>query len=143
MSNPNPEIKYELAKQARPDCIMGTGRSDYPNQINNVLGFPFIFRGALDVRASAINEEMKLAASYALAELAKQPVPQDVLDAYGLDHLEFGPDYIVPKPLDKRVCLYEAPAVAKAAMDSGVARIAIDLEAYKAHLEERLVNKSR
>lgn len=143
MSNPNPEIKYELARRARPDCIVGTGRSDYPNQINNVLGFPFIFRGALDVRASAINEEMKLAASYALAELAKQPVPQDVLDAYGLDHLEFGPDYIVPKPLDKRVCLYEAPAVAKAAMDSGVARIAIDLEAYKAHLEERLVNKSR
>jgi len=143
MSNPNPEIKYELARHARPDAILGTGRSDYPNQINNVLGFPFIFRGALDVRARQINDEMKLAASYALAELAKEPVPQDVLDAYGLDHLEFGPDYIVPKPLDKRVCLYEAPAVAKAAMETGVARLPIDLEVYKAQLVERIVNKRK
>jgi len=142
MANPDPEIKYDLAKEARPDAIIGTGRSDFPNQINNVLGFPFIFRGALDVRASTINDEMKLAASHALADLAKEPVGQDMLDAYGLDHLEFGPDYVVPKPIDNRVCLWEAPAVAKAAMETGVARVKIDLDDYVKHLEERLVNRS-
>jgi malate dehydrogenase (oxaloacetate-decarboxylating)(NADP+) len=142
MANPDPEIKYELAIEARPDAIVGTGRSDYPNQINNVLGFPFIFRGALDVRSTAINDEMKLAASYALADLTKQPCPQDVLDAYQLDHLEFGPDYIVPKPFDKRVCLWEAPAVAKAAMESGVARINIDLDRYVDQLEKRMMIKA-
>ncbi len=138
MANPDPEIKFELAKAARPDAMIGTGRSDYPNQINNLLGFPFIFRGALDVRARAINDEMKIAASNALSELAKEPIPEDVLKAYGLTHLEFGPDYIVPKPLDKRVCLWEAPAVAKAAMESGVARIKVDLAEYENHLKKRL-----
>lgn len=138
MANPNPEIRYELAREVRPDAIIGTGRSDYPNQINNVLGFPFIFRGALDVRARTINEEMKVAAAYALASLAKEPVPEDVLRAYGLKSLEFGPDYIVPKPLDRRVLLWEAPAVAKAAMESGVARNIIDLEEYRQKLEQRL-----
>ena len=142
MANPDPEIKYELAKQARPDAIVGTGRSDFPNQINNVLGFPFIFRGALDVRARAINDEMKMAASFALAALAKEPVSKEVLEAYRLDALAFGRDYIVPKPLDKRVCLWESPAVAKAAMESGVARLKIDLEAYKSQLAERLMVKS-
>jgi len=141
MANPDPEIKYDLAHAARPDAIIGTGRSDYPNQINNVLGFPFIFRGALDVRASTINEEMKLAASFALADLTKEEVSRDVLDAYQLDHLEFGPDYVVPKPLDKRVCLWEAPAVAKAAMESGVAKNTIDLETYQTALSERLLKR--
>jgi malate dehydrogenase (oxaloacetate-decarboxylating)(NADP+) len=141
MANPDPEIKYELARQARPDAIVGTGRSDFPNQINNVLGFPFIFRGALDVQARAINEEMKLAASKALSDLAKEKVPADVLKAYNLDHLEFGLDYVVPKPLDKRVCLWEAPAVAKAAMDSGVARKKIDMDQYLKQLEARLLKK--
>ncbi len=143
MANPDPEIKYELVREARPDAIVGTGRSDYPNQINNVLGFPFIFRGSLDVRARAINEEMKLAASLALAELAKQPIPKEVLDAYQLEHLAFGPDYIVPKPIDKRVCLWEAPAVAKAAIESGVARINLDLEGYVSQLENRLFKKPK
>jgi malate dehydrogenase (oxaloacetate-decarboxylating)(NADP+) len=138
MANPDPEIKYELAREARPDAIVGTGRSDFPNQINNVLGFPFIFRGALDVRASTINDEMKMAASFALAALTKEPVSQEILDAYGLEHLEFGRDYIVPKPLDKRVCLWEAPAVAKAAMESGVAKLNLDLDVYVKQLENRL-----
>jgi len=142
MANPDPEIKYELAKEARPDAIIGTERSDFPNQINNVLGFPFIFRGALDVRASDINDKMKLAASHALADLAKQEVTQDILDAYGLDNLEFGPDYVVPKPFDKRVCLFVAPAVAKAAMESGVARVQVDLDVYVKQLEERLIKKA-
>jgi malate dehydrogenase (oxaloacetate-decarboxylating)(NADP+) len=141
MANPNPEIKFELAREARPDAIVGTGRSDYPNQINNVLGFPFIFRGALDVRASTINEEMKLAASFALANLTKEPVTREVLDVYQLDHLEFGRDYVVPKPFDKRVCLWEAPAVAKAAMESGVARLSLDMAAYRDQLDKRLINK--
>jgi malate dehydrogenase (oxaloacetate-decarboxylating)(NADP+) len=142
MANPDPEIKYELARAARPDAIVGTGRSDFPNQINNVLGFPFIFRGALDVRARSINEEMKLAASYALANLAKEPVTQEMLDAYRLDHLEFGRDYVVPKPLDKRVCLWEAPAVAQAAIQSGVARLTtFDVEVYKESLSGRLLKK--
>ncbi|MDY6845724.1 MAG: malic enzyme-like NAD(P)-binding protein [Chloroflexota bacterium] len=139
MANPDPEIKYDLARQARPDVIIGTGRSDYPNQINNVLGFPFIFRGALDVRASAINVQMKMAASIALADLAKEPVSKEVLEAYQLDHLEFGRDYNVPKPLDKRVCLWEAPAVAKAAVESGVARLKLDLDQYMNQLEKRLI----
>jgi malate dehydrogenase (oxaloacetate-decarboxylating)(NADP+) len=138
MANPNPEIKYELARAARPDAIVGTGRSDYPNQINNVLGFPFIFRGALDVRARTINEEMKLAASHALANLTKEKVTKEVLAAYDLDHLEFGRDYVVPKPFDKRVCLWEAPAVAKAAIDSGVARLPMDFDAYQTILKKRL-----
>lgn len=142
MANPDPEIKYELARSARPDAIVGTGRSDFPNQINNVLGFPFIFRGALDVRASTINDEMKMAASFALAALTKEPVSQDILDAYGLDHLEFGPAYIVPKPLDKRVCLWEAPAVAMAAMESGVAKLTLDKDAYVKQLEKRLIKSA-
>ncbi len=139
MANPDPEIKFELVKQSRPDAIVGTGRSDYPNQINNLLGFPYIFRGALDVRARAINDEMKIAASIALSALAKENVPAEVLKAYNIDHLEFGRDYVVPKPLDKRVCLWEAPAVAKAAMDSGVARLKINLDDYLKQLENRLL----
>jgi malate dehydrogenase (oxaloacetate-decarboxylating)(NADP+) len=137
MANPDPEIQYELAKSTRPDAIVATGRSDYPNQINNVLGFPFIFRGALDVRACKINEQMKLAASRALADLAKQPVPIEVCRAYGVDHLEFGRDYIVPKPLDKRVVVWEAPAVAQAAMDSGVARLSLDVAEYRKRLAKK------
>jgi len=138
MANPDPEVSYEQARAWRPDAIVATGRSDYPNQINNVLGFPFIFRGALDVRARAINQAMKTAASQALAALAKQPVPGSVARLYGMEHLEFGPDYIVPKPLDRRVCLWEAPAVAGAAVESGAARLAIDLEAYPNLLAARL-----
>ncbi len=130
MANPEPEIAYDVAVAARPDAIVATGRSDYPNQINNVLGFPFIFRGALDVRARKINDAMKIAASQALAQLAHEPVPADVLKAYDIDHLEFGRDYLVPKPLDKRVCQWEAGAVARAAMDSGVARHPLDLDRY-------------
>jgi malate dehydrogenase (oxaloacetate-decarboxylating)(NADP+) len=114
LANPDPEIGYEEAKAARPDAIVATGRSDYPNQVNNVLGFPFIFRGALDVRASSINEEMKLAAAYALASLTKEDVPDSVLRAYGVNNLQLGRDYIIPKPLDPRVLLWVAPAVAKA-----------------------------
>ncbi len=116
---------------------MATGRSDYPNQINNVLGFPFIFRGALDVRARAINEEMKVAASLALASLAKEDVPDSVLRAYNLTSLKFGPDYILPKPLDPRVLLWEAPAVAQAAMETGVARRNLDMEEYRDQLAWR------
>ncbi len=137
MANPDPEIKYEVAKEARPDAIVATGRSDYPNQINNVLGFPFIFRGALDVRAKAINDEMKIAAAKALAALAKEDVPDSVLRAYGLESLKFGPEYIVPKPFDPRVLLWEAPAVAQAAMETGVARKHIDIEEYKEQLALR------
>jgi len=138
MANPDPEIKYELACETRPDAIVATGRSDYPNQINNVLGFPFIFRGALDVRARAINEEMKVAASMALAALTKEDVPDSVLNAYGLESLKFGPDYIIPKPLDPRVLLWESPAVAKAAMETGAARRTIDLDEYREQLAFRL-----
>jgi len=136
MANPDPEIGYTEAKEARSDLIMATGRSDYPNQVNNVLGFPFIFRGALDVRASTINEEMKVAATKALAKLAHDPdIPQSVLKAYNVEKLEFGPDYIIPKPVDPRVLVEESLAVAKAAMDSGVAGKPIkDLESYRAHL---------
>jgi malate dehydrogenase (oxaloacetate-decarboxylating)(NADP+) len=138
LANPDPEIPYDVAKAARPDAIVATGRSDYPNQINNVLGFPFIFRGALDVRAKAINEEMKIAAARALAALTKEDVPDSVLKAYGLESLCFGPDYIVPKPIDPRVLLWEAPAVAQAAMESGVARKTLDLAKYREQLEARL-----
>jgi malate dehydrogenase (oxaloacetate-decarboxylating)(NADP+) len=143
MANPDPEITYDDAIAARSDIIMATGRSDYPNQVNNVLGFPFIFRGALDVRASAINDQMKIAACKALANLAKEDVPDSVLRAYGGKRIEFGREYIIPKPFDPRVLLWEAPAVAKAAMDSGVARTPIeDFEAYRDALEARL-GKSR
>jgi malate dehydrogenase (oxaloacetate-decarboxylating)(NADP+) len=138
MANPDPEIKYELAKEARPDSIVATGRSDYPNQVNNVLGFPFIFRGALDVRAKAINEEMKFAASKALAALAKEDVPDSVLRAYGVEGLKFGPEYIIPTPLDPRVLLWESPAVAQAAMETGIARTTIDLDEYREKLAYRL-----
>ncbi len=138
MANPDPEIRPELAREARPDAIIATGRSDYANQVNNVLGFPFIFRGALDVRARAINEEMKVAVSHALADLAKEDVPDSVLRAYGVDSLKFGPDYIIPKPLDPRVILWESPAVAKAAMQTGVARKMVDLDEYREQLAYRL-----
>jgi malate dehydrogenase (oxaloacetate-decarboxylating)(NADP+) len=138
MANPDPEIKYELAKEARPDAIVATGRSDLPNQVNNVLGFPFIFRGALDVRAKAINEDMKFAAAKALAALAHEDVPDHVLRAYGLESLKFGKDYIIPKPLDMRVMLWESPAVAKAAMETGVARKTVDLDEYREQLAYRL-----
>ena len=141
MANPTPEISYDLAKSARPDCIMATGRSDYPNQVNNVLGFPFIFRGALDVRASEINEAMKIAAVYALAELAKKPVPDIVNMAYNNANLKFGKDYIIPKPVDPRLITTVAPAVAKAAMDSKVAKYPIkDWNAYTLELAKRLGN---
>jgi malate dehydrogenase (oxaloacetate-decarboxylating)(NADP+) len=139
MANPYPEISFEDAMDTRSDLIFATGRSDYPNQINNVLGFPFIFRGALDVRASTINEEMKLAASKALADLAKEPVPESVLKAYCLDKLTFGKEYIIPKPLDPRLISRVAAAVAKAAMDSGVAKYPIsDWDAYTKGLDNRL-----
>ncbi len=139
MANPDPEITYEKALEARDDVIMATGRSDYPNQVNNVLGFPFIFRGALDVRASAINDEMKVAAANALATLAKEDVPDYVIRAYGGKKIEFGREYIIPKPFDTRVLLWEAPAVAKAAIASGIARKPIkDFEAYQDALEARL-----
>ena len=137
LSNPNPEIKYELAVEARPDAIVGTGRSDYPNQVNNSMGFPYIFRGALDVRARQINQEMKLAASRALAQLAREDVPDVVLSAYGLESLKFGPQYIVPKQFDPRALVRMAPAVAQAAMDTGVARVQIDIDEYRKSLEGR------
>jgi len=138
MANPDPEITPELAKSARKDVIIATGRSDYPNQINNVLGFPFIFRGALDVRAKAINDDMKFAASKALAALTKEDVPDSVLRAYDLENLKFGREYIIPKPLDPRVLLWEAPAVAEMAMKTGVARKKIDLDEYREQLVFRL-----
>ncbi len=141
MANPDPEINYDDAKSARPDCIMATGRSDYPNQVNNVLGFPFIFRGALDVRATEINEAMKIAAVHALAELAKKPVPDFVNMAYGNTNLKFGKNYIIPKPVDPRLITEVAPAVAKAAIESGVAKYPItDWDAYGVELEKRLGN---
>lgn len=139
MANPDPEIDYNLAVKTRNDVIMATGRSDFPNQVNNVLGFPYIFRGALDVRAKAINEEMKIAAVYAIAELAKKSVPESVYQTYGSQNLSFGADYIIPKPTDPRLITEVAPAVAKAAIDSGVARFKIDnWEAYKNELRKRL-----
>ncbi|QMW04420.1 NADP-dependent malic enzyme [Spirosoma foliorum] len=139
MANPNPEISYDDAMAARPDIIMATGRSDYPNQVNNVLGFPYIFRGALDVRATEINEAMKLAATYALADLAKKPVPDLVNLAYGESNMVFGRTYILPKPVDPRLLSTVAPAVAQAAMTSGVARLTItDWDAYEQQLARRL-----
>jgi malate dehydrogenase (oxaloacetate-decarboxylating)(NADP+) len=139
MANPDPEIMYDDAIEVRDDLIMATGRSDFPNQVNNVLGFPFIFRGALDVRASSINEEMKMAATLALAELAKQKVPEIVLKAYGGEEFSFGKEYIIPKPFDPRVLWFVAPAVAKAAIDTGVARITdMNWDSYREELKERL-----
>lgn len=136
MANPDPEIDPAIAKKTRPDVIMATGRSDYPNQVNNVLGFPYIFRGALDVRATQINEEMKLAAVYAIAKLAREDVPESVSAAYGGKNFSFGPEYIIPKPFDSRVLLCVTPAVAKAAMDTGVARKPIeDFQLYRDQLE--------
>jgi len=138
MANPDPEIPYDVAVAARSDVVMATGRSDYPNQVNNVLGFPFIFRGALDVRATAINDEMKLAATRALAALAKQDVPDSVRSAYGVESMQFGREYIIPKPFDPRVLIWEASAVAQAAMASGVALEPVDVEEYREQLERRL-----
>jgi malate dehydrogenase (oxaloacetate-decarboxylating)(NADP+) len=138
MANPDPEIDPEIVAQVRPDAIMATGRSDYPNQVNNVLGFPSLFRGALDTRSLQINEEMKLAAVYALAHLAKQEVPESVRRAYGGQHFQFGKDYLIPKPFDQRVLLWVSPAVAKAAMQSGVAQKNLDLKEYQESLESLL-----
>ncbi|MFZ6011461.1 MAG: phosphate acyltransferase, partial [Bacteroidota bacterium] len=139
LANPNPEIAYDLARKTRPDAILATGRSDHPNQVNNVLGFPYIFRGALDVRATEINEAMKLAAVYSLANLAKEAVPDMVVKAYGADKLQFGREYLIPKPLDPRLITSVSPAVAKAAMDSGMAtRPIADWVAYHDELQKRI-----
>ncbi len=138
LANPDPEITYEEARAVRKDMIICTGRSDYPNQVNNVLGFPFIFRGALDVHATAINEEMKLAATKALAALAKEDVPDSVCRAYGVDRFAYGPEYIIPTPFDPRVLVWESAAVAKAAMETGVAQEPVDLDEYREQLEKRL-----
>jgi malate dehydrogenase (oxaloacetate-decarboxylating)(NADP+) len=139
LANPDPEVPYHIAREARPDAIVATGRSDYANQVNNVLGFPGIFRGALDVCSQQINEAMKLAAVYALAKLAKEPVPAAVLAAYGLQSLSYGVEYIIPKAVDMRVVPWVATAVAKAAMDTGVAELSVDLVSYQAALTKRLV----
>ncbi len=138
LANPDPEVPYDVVVKTRPDAIVATGRSDYPNQVNNLLGFPFIFRGALDVRATTINQAMELAATHALAELAREEVPDSVSRSYGVQRLEFGPQYIIPKPFDPRVLLRESTAVAKAAMDSGVAQEHVDLDEYREQLERRL-----
>lgn len=139
-ANPDPEITYREAKKARPDCIMGSGRSDWPNQVNNVSCFPFIFRAALDVNARCINEPMKIAAARSLADLAKEPVPQEVVEAYGGEPLSFGIDYVIPKPLDPRIIDWQCPAVAQAAMVSGVAQSPIrDLDAYRQELQARIM----
>jgi malate dehydrogenase (oxaloacetate-decarboxylating)(NADP+) len=138
LANPDPEIGYAEAKAARPDAIVATGRSDFPNQVNNVLGFPYVFRGALDVRAKEINEAMKIAAARALAELAHEPVPDSVAEAYDVRAFKFGPDYIIPKPFDTRVIWWCAPAVAEAAMKSGAARLTLDLEEYRERLQRRI-----
>nr|MBA2540323.1 NADP-dependent malic enzyme [Deltaproteobacteria bacterium] len=137
LANPDPEISYPAAIAARPDAIVATGRSDFPNQVNNVLGFPYIFRGALDCRATTISEEMKLAAARALSELTREPVPESVIMAYGGNALKMGPDYFIPKPFDPRVLWWVAPAVAQAAMESGVARIKFDIDEYR----EKLMSK--
>jgi malate dehydrogenase (oxaloacetate-decarboxylating)(NADP+) len=136
-ANPDPEISYDLAKSTRPDVIVGTGRSDYPNQINNVLGFPFIFRGALDVRARAINDAMKVAAAHAIADLAHEGVPECMMEAFADTGLGFGEDYLIPKPLDPRILFWVAPAVAKAAMETGMAGKTLDIEEYISALQER------
>jgi malate dehydrogenase (oxaloacetate-decarboxylating)(NADP+) len=138
LANPDPEIAYDVAVATRPDAIVATGRSDFPNQVNNVLGFPFIFRGALDVRATVVNDEMKLAATRALARLAREDVPDNVRRAYGVERLEFGRQYIIPKPFDSRVLVWEAAAVAQAAMETGVAQSPIDIDEYREQLERRL-----
>src|SRR3954469_10529206 len=138
LANPDPEISYADAKAPRPDAIVATGRSDFPNQVNNVLGFPYIFRGALDVRAKDIDETMKIAAARALAELAHEPVPDSVAEAYGVPGFRFGPDYIIPKPFDTRVLWWCAPAVAEAAMKSGAARLQLDLDEYRERLRRRI-----
>jgi malate dehydrogenase (oxaloacetate-decarboxylating)(NADP+) len=138
LANPDPEIEYPIAIATRPDAIIATGRSDYPNQVNNVLGFPFIFRGALDVGSSEINDPMKIAAVHALANLAREEVPHSVKRAYGQENISFGKDYLIPKPFDHRVLFWVAPAVAKAAMETNVARSHLDLEEYKLQLEERM-----
>lgn len=138
LANPDPEIPYDVAVATRPDAIVATGRSDFPNQVNNVLGFPFIFRGALDVRATQVNDEMKLAATRALAALAREDVPDNVRRAYGVERLEFGRQYIIPKPFDSRVLIWEAAAVAQAAMETGVAQTPIDINEYREQLERRL-----
>ncbi|MBE0660451.1 MAG: NADP-dependent malic enzyme [Bryobacteraceae bacterium] len=138
LANPDPEIAYDVAVATRSDVIMATGRSDYPNQVNNVLGFPFIFRGALDVRATAINDEMKLAATYALSMLAKQDVPDSVRKVYDVEEMQFGPLYLIPKPFDTRVLTWVAPAVARAAIETGVAQIPVEPEIYRERLEMRL-----
>ena len=150
LANPDPEITPDDARKARPDCIMATGRSDFPNQVNNVLGFPFIFRGALDVQATTINEEMKMAAVRAIAKLAKEDVPEQVMRAYNTaEGYRFGRDYLIPKPMDPRVLLYVAPAVAEAAIKSGVARKQVNIEQYTQHIErilgptKRLVRQMR
>ena len=144
LANPTPEISYEEAKASRPDVLISTGRSDYPNQINNVIGFPYIFRGALDTRAKAINEEMKLAAVHAIADLAKQPVPEVVNETYHVDNFTFGPDYFIPKPVDPRLITHVSMAVAKAAMSSGVARKQItDWEGYEVHLRQLMGQESK
>lgn len=141
MANPDPEISYPDAKSVRKDLIMATGRSDYPNQVNNVLGFPFIFRGALDVRAKAINEEMKVAAAYSLAKLAKKGADESVAKAYGKKRFDFGPEYIVPSPFDPSVLVWESVAVAEAAMHTGASRIKIDIEEYREQLNRKVEEK--
>ena len=142
LANPDPEIAYETAMNTRPDIIFATGRSDYPNQVNNVLGFPYIFRGALDVRATKINEAMKLAAAHALADLTREEVPASVLEAYGVEKMEFGRDYLIPKPLDPRLLTRVSTAVARAAVESGVARRPItDWDAYAAELQRKYAEK--
>ena len=141
LANPDPEILPEEIQAVRDDAIIATGRSDYPNQINNVLGFPYIFRGALDVRATEITENMKMAATHALAQLAKEPVPDDVAAAYGGEQMQFGPEYLIPKPFDARVLIWEASAVAEAAVNEGISRISaeeFDVEKYREELEARL-----
>ncbi|MBW2460646.1 MAG: NADP-dependent malic enzyme [Deltaproteobacteria bacterium] len=138
LANPDPEISYEAAREARPDAVIGTGRSDYPNQVNNVLGFPYIFRGALDVGATVINEEMKQAAAGALAQLAREGVPEAVMSAYGGSAIRFGPDYVIPKPMDERALYWVAPAVAQAAIDTGVATRPVDMAEYRHTLTTKL-----
>ena len=140
LANPDPEIPYEECVNVRPDAIVATGRSDYANQVNNVLGFPFIFRGALDVAATSINEEMKLAAARALAELARESVPDVVCEAYGGETIAYGPRYIIPKPVDARVLPWVSSAVARAAMETGVAQEPLDLAAYRARLARRTLS---
>jgi malate dehydrogenase (oxaloacetate-decarboxylating)(NADP+) len=139
LANPDPEIPYEECVSVRPDAIVATGRSDYPNQVNNVLGFPFIFRGALDVAATSINEEMKLAAAHALAGLARETVPDSVVEAYGGEAIAYGPRYIIPKPVDPRVLPWVSSAVAQAAMETGVAQEPLDIAAYRERLARKVL----